>query len=218
MLLRAQVKHILCAEPQPGLRQCLAQWCQVVQAADEDAAMHRVAGKPRRPLPSRGQNHGREVGPGGTARHHDRARRRAARAPVPMQPRDGTPALRHHSAQAGRRREAVVDRRHRHTLRDEVGGHEDGVGSGQGAPVTAVDEQQQRCFRVTGYREEVQPLVRRRSIRHVPLAGQQFVHGRGRFAVGAQLGVDVVHGGPGVVRALQRILAKRAPVRHPGFP
>ena len=81
-----------------------------------------------------------------------------------------------------------------------------------------MNEHKQRRIGSPGQREKIQSFVRRLTITQTNLAGQALVHRAGARPVGLQLGLDIGHGGTGVVGTLQRRRCQRTPVRHPGFP
>jgi len=121
---------------------------KVKQTADRNTCRHK-RGREIGSLvdPARGKRHGAQMSAGGVARsHHARA---VVPEPVGVAPQPGMrPAnLLHHGFDPCRRRERVVDECHGAAGSVEWRSHPGEVGLVQGAPVAAVDEDQQRGIR-----------------------------------------------------------------------
>ena len=126
---------------------------QVIQATDQNASFHHIRRQAKSRLPAWRQQHGRQMRAGRAAAQHDAAYIDAVRWAMHVKPGQAAAALRHDLTEPGGRCQLVIDSGHGHTVGSEIAGHENRILLAKRAPVTTVNEDEQRRIGAARHRK-----------------------------------------------------------------
>ena len=176
---------------------------QLIDAGDRHHALHDVGGAAF-PCPVAGQHHRRQMRAGGMAGQVEPVRIAADLPCVGVQPAHRVRGLADNAADGQGWRQIVVQHRHRGAGGDQRFGDVAVEVLVQPAPVTAMDEDMNRCVRCLR-RKDIYRLQGAVAIAHVQRAGQLVPGLCAAAGLGVEIGLEVRRGEARVVFPLQRL-------------